>query len=84
MWEKLKKKLRLIFTREINKDEQMKINYEKLNSIPKMSIPNTKNSKHPEGFFGFFEPKDGYNKLVAYGPHAENFQLVWVHRDYLA
>ena len=81
---KLIKKLRLIFTKEIKKDKQMRINYDKLNSIPKMSIPNTENSKHPEGFFGFFESKDGYNKLVAYGPYAENFQLVWVHRDYLA
>ena len=60
----------------------MKVDYNKLNSIPKMSIPNTENKNHPEGFFGFFEPKDGYNKLVAYGPYAENFQLVWVHRDY--
>lgn len=83
MWDKLKKKLRSVFTKEANKDKQMKINYEKLNSIPKMAIPNTENSKHSEGFFGFFEPKDGYNKLVAYGPYAENFQLVWVHRDYL-
>ena len=62
----------------------MKINMEKLNQTVKQNIPNTENSKHPEGFFGFFEPKDGYNKLVAYGPYAENFQLVWVHRDYLA
>jgi hypothetical protein len=61
----------------------MKIDYNKLNSIPKMQIPNTVSEKHPEGFFGFFEPREGYNKLVAYGPYAEDFRLTWVHKDYI-
>lgn len=61
----------------------MKINMEKLNQTLKQEIPNTENSKNPNGFFGFFEPKDGYNKLVAYGPNTDNFRLSWVHRDYI-
>lgn len=82
MWAALKKKMQWIFTRKIDKDKAMKVDYDKLNSIPKMPVPNTANKQNPEGFFGFFEPKEGYNKLVAYGPYAESFQLVWVHRDY--
>lgn len=61
----------------------MKINMEKLNQSEKLNIPNTENYKHPKGFFGFFEPKDGYNKLVGYGPCDENFKLTWIHKEYI-
>ena len=61
----------------------MKINLNKLNSLEQKSIPNTENSSHPEGFFGFFEPKEGYNKLVAYGPIDKDFKLSWVHKEYV-
>lgn len=56
---------------------------EKLNQAFKQNIPNTENSKNPNGFFGFFEAKDGYNKLVAYGSNTNDSNLSWVHRDYL-
>lgn len=59
----------------------MKINTEKLSQTVKMQIPNTKNNKYPNGFSGFFEPKDGYNKLVAYGPNEEK-SFSWIHKEY--
>ena len=55
---------------------------EKLNQTVKQNIPNTENSIHPEGFFGFFEAKDGYNKLIAYGPNDKDLRFSWVHREY--
>lgn len=60
----------------------MKINNEKLNSLEKKSIPNTVSSKNPDGFIGFFEPRVGYNKLVAYGPSSQNFKPTWIHKEY--
>lgn len=62
----------------------MKINMEKLNQLGQETlIPNTENSKYPEGFIGFFEPRDGYNKLVAYGPKSKDFKLSWIHKEYV-
>ena len=61
----------------------MKVDLNKLNSLEKVAIPNTENSKHPAGFFGFFEAKQGYNKLVAYGPEDKVLQLTWIHKEYL-
>jgi len=62
----------------------MKINMEKLNQLEKaVPIPNTEKSKYPQGFFGFFEPRNGYNKLVAYGPNDEDLKFTWIHREYV-
>jgi hypothetical protein len=61
----------------------MKVDLNKLNSLEKVAIPNTENSKHPAGFFGFFEAKQGYNKLVAYGPLEKDIKLSWIHKEYL-
>ena len=60
----------------------MKINMEKLNQATKTAIPNTENIKNPEGFFGYFEQREGYNKLVAYGPYDRESKFSWVHREY--
>jgi hypothetical protein len=62
----------------------MKVDLNKLNSLEKVAIPNTENSKYPAGFFGFFEAKQGYNKLVAYGPLDKDIKLSWIHKEYLA
>lgn len=61
----------------------MRINNEKLNALEKKSIPNTESSKNPEGFVGFFEARNGYNKLVAYGPTAKDFKPTWIHKEYI-
>lgn len=53
----------------------MKINMEKLNQTVKKEIPN--------GFFGYFEERDGYNKLVAYGtPIKDELKFSWIHKEY--
>ena len=52
----------------------MKINMEKLNQTVKKEIPN--------GFFGYFEEKEGYNKLVAFGPYDTQSRFTWVHKEY--
>jgi hypothetical protein len=58
----------------------MKINMEKLNQQAiKAEIPNTENSRNPNGFFGYFEEREGYNKLVAYGTESK---MSWVHKEY--
>lgn len=61
----------------------MKINMEMLNNTIKKEIPGTENSKNPTGFFGFFEPREGYNKLVAYGSNNKQSKLSWIHKDYI-
>jgi len=61
----------------------MKIDMEKLNQAVKRPIPNTENSKNPNGFFGYFEQRQGYNKLVAYGPYDTESRFAWIHREYL-
>lgn len=60
----------------------MKINMEKLNKAVRKEIPGTENSKNPKGFFGLFEPQDGYNKLVAYGS-CNGSEFLWIHKEYL-
>jgi hypothetical protein len=60
----------------------MKINMEKLSQTVKMEIPNTENIKNPNGFFGYFEQHEGYNKLVAYGSCNDEPSLAWVHKAY--
>ena len=64
-------------------DMAMKINMEMLNKTVKKDIPATENSKNPQGFYGFFEPREGYNKLVAYGSKNSNSKLSWIHKDYI-
>jgi hypothetical protein len=66
-----------------NKINLETVNREELNKLAKISIPNSQNSKYPQGFFGFFESKQGYNKLVAYGPEDKTLQLTWIHKEYL-
>lgn len=61
----------------------MKIDMEKLNLLERKNIPGTENSSHPEGFFGFFEAREDYNKLVGYGPNQDQFKLTWIHKDYI-
>lgn len=61
----------------------MKINIEKLNNETiKLTIPNTENIKYPQGFWGYFEVKEGYNKLVAFGPYSKESKFSWVHKEY--
>jgi len=53
----------------------MKINMEKLELAIKKEIPN--------GFFGYFEPREDYNKLVAYGKvNGQDQTFTWVHKEY--
>lgn len=61
----------------------MKINMEKLSQTFYHEIPNTENLKNPKGFFGYFEAKEGYNKLIAFGSNNDQLQLTWVHKDYV-
>jgi len=61
----------------------MKINMEKLSQQAiKVEIPNTENANNPNGFFGYFEEREGYNKLVAYGPYSIESKFSWVHKEY--
>jgi hypothetical protein len=61
----------------------MKINMEKLSQQAiKAEIPNTENARNPNGFFGYFEEREGYNKLVAYGPYDTESKFSWVHKEY--
>ena len=55
---------------------------EKLTLATKREIPGTANSQNPNGFFGYFEEREGYNKLVAYGPYDKESKFTWVHREY--
>ena len=66
-----------------NKINLEAVNREELNKLTKILIPNSQNSKYPQGFFGFFEAKQGYNKLVGYGPEDKTLQLTWIHKEYL-
>lgn len=59
------------------------IDIDKLEKLNKVLVPNTVTKNHILGYFGYFEPKQGYNKLVAYGPEDKNFQLSWVSKEYL-
>ena len=56
---------------------------EKLSQTVKKEIPETQNSRNPNGFFGYFEERKGYNKLVAYGPYDVESKFSWVHREYI-
>lgn len=60
----------------------MTVNMEKLNKTVWKQIPNTENLKNPNGFFGYFEEHEGYNKLVAYGSSNDQLQLIWIHKAY--
>ena len=38
---------------------------------------------HDKGYVGFFEPKDNFNKLVAYAKEGDDgMKFLWIHRDY--
>lgn len=51
--------------------------FEKLNELLKQHIP------HDQDYVGFFEPKENFNKLVAYAKQSEgDLKFLWVHRDY--
>lgn len=51
--------------------------FEKLAGLIKQYLP------HDKGYIGFFEPKDNFNKLVAYAKESGNeMKFLWVHRDY--
>jgi len=60
----------------------MKINLEKLGKTIKKNVPNTENMKYPQGFLGYFEQLEGYNKLVAYAPQGDDLKFSWVHKEY--
>ena len=59
------------------------VDLEKLQKLTRQPVPGTETNKRPSGFFGYFEAREGYNKLVAYGPQDETLQLTWIHKEYL-
>jgi hypothetical protein len=59
------------------------VDFDKLEKLNRQLIPGTETKKRLSGFFGYFEPKEGYNKLVAYGPEDKALQLTWIHKEYL-
>jgi hypothetical protein len=59
------------------------VDLEKLQKLTRQSVPGTETNKRLSGFFGYFEAREGYNKLVAYGPQDETLQLSWIHKEYL-
>lgn len=59
------------------------VDFDKLEKLNRQLIPGTETKKRLSGYFGYFEAKQGYNKLVAYGPQEDALQLTWVHKEYL-
>ena len=59
------------------------VDFDKLEKLNRQIIPGTETKNRICGFFGYFEPREGYNQLVAYGPEEKNFQLNWIHNEYL-
>lgn len=59
------------------------VDFDKLEKLNRQLIPGTETKKRLSGYFGYFEAKQGYNKLVAYGPQEDTLQLTWIHKEYL-
>jgi hypothetical protein len=59
------------------------VDLEKLQKLTQQSVPGTETNKRLSGYFGYFEAREGYNKLVAYGPQDNTLQLSWIHKEYL-
>lgn len=59
------------------------VDFDKLYQLDRQLIPGTETKKRLSGYFGYFEAKQGYNKLVAYGPQEDTLQLTWIHKEYL-
>ena len=59
------------------------VDLDKLQKVTRQSVPGTQTNKRLSGYFGYFESREGYNKLVAYGPQDETLQLSWIHKEYL-
>lgn len=59
------------------------VDFNKLEKLNRQLIPGTETKKRISGYFGYFETKQGYNKLVAYGPQDDTLQLTWIHKEYL-
>ena len=59
------------------------VDLDKLQKVTRQSVPGTQTNKRLSGYFGYFEAKQGYNKLVAYGPQEDTLQLTWIHKEYL-
>ncbi len=59
------------------------VDFDKLEKLNRQNIPGTETKKRLYGYFGYFEPREGYNKLVAYGPEEKSLQLTWIHSEYL-
>lgn len=59
------------------------VDFDKLQQLNRQLIPGTETKKQISGYFGYFEAKQGYNKLVAYGPQEDTLQLTWIHKEYL-
>lgn len=59
------------------------VDFDKLQKLNRQLIPGTETKKRLSGYFGYFEAKQGYNKLVAYGPQEDTLQLTWIHKEYL-
>lgn len=53
----------------------MRININKLSEAEYLT--------NSEGCFGFFEDREGFKKLVAYGPVTNELKFTWVHKDYV-
>lgn len=59
------------------------VDFDKLEKLNRQSIPGTQTKKRISGYFGYFETREGYNKLVAYGHEEKALQLTWIHNEYL-
>jgi hypothetical protein len=59
------------------------VDFDKLEKLNRQLIPGTETKKRLSGYFGYFEVREGYNKLVAYGPEQQDFQISWIHNEYL-
>ena len=66
------------------------VDFDKLFQLDRQLIPGTETKKRISGYCGYFEAKQGYNKLVAYGPFIiganvdeGTLQLTWIHKGYL-
>jgi hypothetical protein len=60
------------------------VDLDKLQKLTRQSVPGTQTNKRLSGYFGYFEAREGYNKLVAYGPQDDTLQFSWIHKEYLA
>ena len=60
-----------------------RVDFEKLDKLPRVTIPGTQTNRRLSGYFGYFESRDGYNKLIAYGPEEKALQISWIHSEYL-